>query len=187
MVWPQERLHSPPSFSLPEEYRLRTFRPGDADEHFRLMRAAGFANWDLAQLAAAVDKCLPEGFSVVEHIPSGHLVASAMAQHHPEEHHPCGGELGWVAADPDHRGKGLGYAVCAAVVRRLIEIGYRNIYLLTDDPRLPAIRLYLKLGFVPFLHAPDMEGRWRAVCAKLGADFESTRSVRVPFGEPPPG
>jgi hypothetical protein len=29
-----------------------------------------------------------------------------------------------------------------------------------------------------------MEGRWRAVCAKLSVDFESARGVRVPFAGP---
>ena len=131
-----------------------------------------------------MDKCLPDGFFVIEHIQSGRLVATAMAHHQSLPEHPCGGELGWVAGDPAHKGKGLGYAVCAAVVRRLLEIGYRNIFLRTDDPRLPAISVYLKLGFVPFLFAPDMEGRWRDICAKLGTDFARTRSVHAPFAEP---
>ena len=180
MVWPQQRLGSPPACSLPEAYTLRTFRPEDAADHVRLMRAAGFANWSQEQLAAALERCLPDGFFVVEHNPSGRLVATAMARHQPSTWHPCGGELGWVAGDPDHKGKGLGCAVCAAATRRLLEIGYRNIYLLTDDFRLAAIKVYLKLGYVPFLFAPDMEGRWRDVFARLGADFENTPSVRAP-------
>jgi mycothiol synthase len=187
MVWPQERLGSPPAFSLPEGYRLRTFRSGDADDHFRLMRAAGFARWDLDQLASAMHTCLPDGFLVIEHVRTRRLVAAAMAQHHSSEIHPCGGELGWVAGDPEHKGKGLGFAVCAAVTKRLLEIGYRTIYLLTDDFRLPAIHVYLKLGYVPSLCAADMEARWRAVCANLGTDFESTHPLRVPFAEPAPG
>ena len=190
MVWPQERLGSPPACSLPEAYTLRTFRPGDAADHVRLMRVAGFADWSREQLAAATEKCLPDGFFVIEHNPSGpfdrlragRLVATAMAQHQPLEYHPCGGELSWVAGDPEHQGKGLGYAVCAAATRRLLEIGYRNIYLRTDDFRLPAIKLYLKLGYVPFLFAPEMEGRWRDVCAKLGVRFDKVRCVHVRAG-----
>jgi len=166
MVWPQQRLGRPPDGSLPEGYTLRTFRPGDAAEHIRLMHSAGFVSWNEEQLAGAMDKCLPNGFFVVEHntsgpfdrLRAGRLVATAMAHHQPLPHHPCGGELGWVAGDHEHKGKGLGYAVCAAATRRLIEIGYRNIYLRTDDFRLAAIKVYLKLGYVPFLFAPDMEG-----------------------------
>jgi mycothiol synthase len=180
MVWPQERLGSPPHFSLPDEYALRTFRPGDEAEHVRLMRVAGFADWSPENLAAAMEKCLPDGFFVVEHSPSHQLVATAMANHQPLPEHPFGGELGWVAGDPEHRGKGLGYAVCAAVTRRFLEIGYRNIFLRTDDFRPPAIKLYLKLGYVPFLFAPDMEPRWRDICARLAVDFDKIPCVRMP-------
>jgi mycothiol synthase len=180
MVWPQERLGSPPPCSMPGGYALRTFRPGDVDEDLRLMRIAGFADWSREQLAGAMDKCLPDGFFVIEHIQSGRLVATAMAHHQPLAEHPCGGELSWVAGDSEHKGKGLGFTVCAAVVRRLIEIGYRNIFLRTDDHRLAAISVYLKLGFVPFLFAPDMERRWRDICAKLGSHLGKIRCACVP-------
>ena len=43
-----------------------------------------------------------------------------------------------------------------------------GIYLSTDDWRLPAIKVYLKLGYEPLLYADDMKGRWKAVCGKLG-------------------
>ena len=58
-------------------------------------------------------------------------------------------------------------AVCAAVVDRLLRAGYYNMRLNTDDWRLPAIHIYLKLGFVPFLRLPDMSDRWRAVCQQV--------------------
>ncbi len=163
MVWPQERLGNPPACSPPEAYALRTFRAGDAADHVRLMRAAGFADWSRERLATDMEKCLPDGFFVIEHSPSGRLAATAMSLQQPSAHHPFGGELGWVAGDPEHKGKGLGCAVCAAATRRLLEGGYRDVYLRTDDFRLAAIKVYLKLGYVPFLCAPDMEGRWRDV------------------------
>jgi mycothiol synthase len=33
---------------------------------------------------------------------------------------------------------------------------------------LAAIKIYLKLGYVPFLYAPEMPERWQQVCAALG-------------------
>ena len=54
--------------------------------------------------------------------------------------------------------RGWGMAVSAAVVRRLLRAGYRNIYLFTEDWRLAALRIYLTLGWVPLLYMPDMEG-----------------------------
>jgi mycothiol synthase len=94
-----------------------------------------------------------------------------MAGHHPAEGHPEGGELGWVAGDPEHRGRGLGLAVCAAVVARFLGAGYRRIYLRTDDFRLPAIATYLKLGFEPYLFTEGMAERWQRVCDQLGRPF----------------
>ena len=63
-------------------------------------------------------------------------------------------------------------SVCAAVTARLLAAGYENIFLLTDDFRLPAISIYLRLSYQPLLHAPDMAERWRVVYEQLGrTDF----------------
>ena len=65
----------------------------------------------------------------------------------------------------------MGLATCAAVTARFLSAGYRNIYLKTDDFRLPAIKIYLKLGYAPFLFTPEMKARWEAVCRKLDWPF----------------
>jgi len=178
MIWPERLFGSPPKVILPDGYRMRTFRPEDQAGHLRLMRSAGFEGWNEESLKGCLATVLPEGFFVVIHESTGQIVASAMATHNPSELHPFGGELGWLAACPDHRGKGLGTAVCAAVTARFLGAGYRRIYLRTDDWRLAAIQVYLKLGYVPFLHAPDMEGRWRAVCEKLAWPFRPAQPRR---------
>ena len=94
-----------------------------------------------------------------------------MANHNPSPYYPFGGELGWVAAHPDHKGKGLGKTVCAAVVGRLLRGGYSSIYLNTDDERLPAIKTYLTLGFRPLILTADMTARWQALCETLAWPF----------------
>lgn len=171
MVWPQGRLSAPPEPVVPAGYRLRNFEPRDAAAHTALMTKAGFKDWDSARLAEALRKVIPDGFFVIEHGASGRLVAAAMATHNSREGRPYAGELGWVAGDPEHTGKGLGLAACAVVTALFTRRGYRHIYLRTDDWRLPAIRTYLKLGYEPELAAPDMEGRWRAVCGRLNWPF----------------
>jgi mycothiol synthase len=94
-----------------------------------------------------------------------------MGLHDHSTDHPFGGELGWVASDPAHAGKGLGMAVCAAVTARLLQAGYRNVHLFTEFWRLPALKTYLKLGYVPFLYQEGMAARWQAICAQLGWPF----------------
>jgi predicted dehydrogenase/GNAT superfamily N-acetyltransferase len=167
MTWPRHRMKRPPEVTVPAGYELRIFRPGDEPAYLALMAKAGFGDFT-DRLRAWRDKLLCDGLFVVEHKPSGELVATAMATHSPTDLHPFGGELGWVAADPDHKGKGLGLAVCAAATRRLIAAGYQDIRLQTDDWRLPALKVYLKLGYDPMLYCDGMGERWRAILQKLG-------------------
>jgi mycothiol synthase len=167
MVWPERLLHAPPALLLHPDYALRTYQPGDEAGWIRVMAAAGFPGWDEERMRGTMASILPEGWFMAVERTTGAIVATAMATHNPSSYHPFGGELGWVAGEPAHKGKGLGWTVCAAVTRRYLSAGYRNIYLRTDDWRLPALKTYLKLGFQPFLFAPDMAGRWQAVCAQL--------------------
>ena len=171
MLLPESVLASPTQAVAPDGYRTRTFEPGDEAGHIAVMRSATFDGWNEEQLRAALLKTLPDGMFLSVHEGSGAIVGTAAATHNPAEHHPFGGELGWVAVTPEHRGHGLGRAVCAAAIQRLADAGYRRIYLRTDDWRLPAIKVYLALGFVPFLFAEDMPGRWREVCAELGHPY----------------
>jgi len=168
MVWPERLLGSPPQVVAPEGYTMRQWAEADADAYVALMVKAGFQSWSREQLAQTLPSVLPDGFFVVEHAATGALVATAMARHRPIEGHPFGGELSWVGADPEHTGRGLGMAVSAAVVARLLRAGYRRIYLLTDDRRLAAIRVYRRLGFEPLLFRSDMPERWAKVRQQLG-------------------
>ncbi|NIA20564.1 MAG: GNAT family N-acetyltransferase [Anaerolineaceae bacterium] len=167
MVWPKRLLGAPPEVKIPEGYILRQYEPADAEAHEILMHKAGFTTWNRKQLAAAMRNVLPGGFFLVEHRATGCLVATAMAWHNPSDLHPFGGELSWVAGDPQHKGRRLGLAVCAAATRRLLECGYREVYLETDDFRLPAIKTYLLLGYEPLMFRDGMAERWAKVRRQL--------------------
>lgn len=171
MAWPVRLLDAVPAAQLPAGYALRTYRPGDEARWYDLMALAGWPGWDAEKLQPWLARILPGGWFFAVHQQSEQIVASAMALHGHTEAFPFGGELGWVCGDPDHSGQGLGLAVCAATTARFIEAGYRNIHLYTDDWRLPALKTYLKLGYVPYLCTPEMPERWRAVCAQLDWPF----------------
>ena len=171
MIWPPEISGCSLDSRLQLGYRLRLYRPGDEPRFHRLMALAGFAGWNDDRLLFWQRKILPSGWFFVFDIATGDIVATSMAMHNPVWLHPFGGELGWVAGHPAHRGRALGYAVCAAAIRRFLAAGYERIYLKTDDWRLPAISTYLKLGFVPFLFASDMEARWQNICKALDFPF----------------
>jgi mycothiol synthase len=167
MVWPEQLLNAPPAVRLPPGYTLRIYRPGDEPQFYKVMELAGWPAWDDARLQPWIVRILPAGWFMAVHEASGAIVATAMALHDHTAWHPFGGELGWVAADPAHAGKGLGMAVCSAVTARFIAAGYRNIHLYTEDWRLPALKTYLKLGYIPLLYTPEMPERWHAICERL--------------------
>ncbi len=180
MIWPgyPERV---PQRDTSEAYSVKPLQDGDESGHVSVMHKAGFTKWTEEQLAKwRRTIALPDGIFVAVHYKSGDIVATAMASHRPNDLHPSGGELGWVAADPDHAGKGLGMDVCISALKRLLDAGYHDIYLLTDDYRLAAIKTYLKMGFVPFLCATGMESRWKTVAEKLDWPIEPETWVRAP-------
>lgn len=168
MIWPETKLGHPPHVPVPEGYVLRQYRESDHEQYVSLMISAGFTDWPRTRVKEMQRSILPGGFFVVEHCASATLVATAMATHNPSEHHPYGAELGWVAADPAHKGKKLGALITAAATARMIRAGYQRIYLRTDDFRLPAIKIYLELGYEPFLYCDGMAERWQAVRQALG-------------------
>jgi predicted dehydrogenase/GNAT superfamily N-acetyltransferase len=162
MRLPDHRLEKLP-LDLPAEYRLRQYEARDADDYIALMHAGDLGAWDAARVQSTFEATLHEGLFIVEHLPTQKAVATAMALHRPTDLHPHGGELGWVACHPDHRGKRLGQLACAAVINLFLARGYREIYLLTDDFRLPAIQTYLRLGFEPMRFSEEMHSRWQAI------------------------
>jgi mycothiol synthase len=171
MLWPARRLDDPPAVRMPPGYRLRLYRPGDEVGWCRLMALAGWPGWDGEKLRPWIVRIPPGSWFMAVDETTGQIVASAMGLHDASEQHPFGGELGWVAADPAHAGRGLGMAVSAAVTARLLTMGYRDVHLYTEHWRLAALKTYLKMGYEPLLYLPEMPERWRAVCEQLGWPF----------------
>jgi len=164
MLWPQNR--PAPAITVAEGYQLDTFKDGDEDALVSLIQKSGLGNWAKNRIADMRRTLLPGGLFVIRHVGTGTIVATANANNDPSIYSEAG-ELGWVAADSDHAGKGLGFSVCAAVVNRFLVAGYKTIYLKTDDYRLPAIKVYLNLGFTPDLFREDMPPRWEKVLQNL--------------------
>lgn len=171
MVWLEQLLNTPPAVRLPSGYSLRTYRPGDEPRFYKVMELAGWLAGMMKSYSSRYRKLYPKAGLWLSTREVMRLLRLLWALHNYKEIHPFWGDLGWLAGDPDHAGKGLGMAVSAAVTARFIAAGYRNIQLYTEDFRLPALKTYLKLGYVPFLYTPDMPERWRAICAKLQWQF----------------
>jgi predicted dehydrogenase len=163
MLWPESKLETPPHLPVPDGYVLRQYTDADHEQYMALMIHAGFTDWPRTRVKDTLRFILPDGFFVIEHCATKALVATAMATHNATDLHSYGAELGWVAGDAAHKGKKLGAIVSAAATARMIQTGFRHIYLKTDDFRLPAIKIYLELGYEPFLFCNGMAERWQAV------------------------
>lgn len=85
---------------------------------------------------------------------------------------PDGGQLAWVATVPEHRGHGLANWLCALATNRLQEDGFGTIFLSTGDDMPAAIRVYLRLGYIPCLYASDQRNRWARICEVTGSPFQ---------------
>ena len=167
---PQLHMHRAladlPPLAVPPDYALRALTPADVAAWVALMtRNAELGEWTTARAEPlfAGQMELDRSF-VVEH--DGEPVATAQLNPHSLDAYAPLPELGWVAVDPRHRGRSLGRAVCLAVLHAARDAGHHEIFLRTDDHRLPAIRIYLALGFQPW-HRDDPEAaaRWQAVGA----------------------
>jgi mycothiol synthase len=172
MVWPQKLLNETIPILIPPGYTLRQLRPDDYKAYFALLASAGMEQNSLESWVDYWEKIiLPDGFFVIVHNETKDLAATCLAAHRPSLRHPRAGALGWLGADPAHKGLQLGRAVSAAVTARLIASGYRRIYLETHDFRLAAIKTYLDLGWTPMLYDKEMRARWSLVCEKLEWPF----------------
>jgi mycothiol synthase len=158
-----------PSPVVPEpsgEFVLRTYRDSDEVDYRDLVENTFGHRFELDYW---LERVVDDGFVIVEHEPSGKIAATCMAARYPTERYPDGGNLGWLAARSEFQGNGLGFIVSAAVTKCLVDEGFTNIFLETDDWRLPAIAIYLKLGWTPNPFSVDMASRWSDVERQLSA------------------
>lgn len=75
--------------------------------------------------------------------------------------------LHMVGTRREAKGFGAGGAVCAACINYATQHGITRMRLKTDEFRLPAIKIYLRLGFLPDLFQADMRERWIGVMKDL--------------------
>lgn len=165
---------------LPEGYRLRAFHPGDEDGWAALLNANGqLGQWDLERIRREIG-----GASVLHgqrFVLCGDEIVATAGVYDRQREGKDAWEIGWIASHPDHRGRNLGGQVTAGALAVALQLPRRPIYLLTDDFRLPALKVYLKLGFVPDMQHPSYAERWQAILGQLGESYAHYRSLLPPF------
>ena len=158
-------------------YVLRKVQLEDRQSYSQTFRTAFDEPSPFADL---IRNMLPDGFFVVEHQPTGAVVAASTAAKYPKAQHPDGHSLQWVVGHADHLGTGSGRATVAAATQVLADLAPRYSYLSTDDFRLPAINIYLKLSWQPLLFQQEQIARWAMVFEKLGMEFNENDWQKTP-------
>lgn len=159
--------HVPPGPRVAAGFRLRRARPADEAELARVL-AAAFEDPEWSPQVVHNRLTGEDTVKAVYVAARGTIIGATASARYLPDRYPGLGYLHWVATHPDYQGRGLGRMVILAVLHHFRESGCTGAVLETDDHRLPAIRLYLSLGFLPQMVAPDHPERWRAVFQALG-------------------
>jgi mycothiol synthase len=156
--------------ALPAGYELREATPEDNAALAQLLTAA-FPELDAWTPQDVADRltAAPDVDAVYVIIHGGVPVATASSRHD-HDRFPGTGYVHWVGVLPGHTGRRLGSALMDQMLVDFRARGYRDAVLETDDFRLPAIRIYLRHGYVPITE--DVKGenhlaRWSAVLPRV--------------------
>ena len=153
---------------LPAGFVLRTYEPGDLKGLAALLDLA-FTDmeWNEALVTERLlDAADVKKTFVIEH--DGVPVATASVRIMVEQF-PGSGYLHWVAVHPDFQGKDLGRIVTLAALHEFATIGCKDAVLETQDQRLPAIKLYKKLGFEEVHAHASHSLRWAMIAELLAS------------------
>jgi len=154
-----------PLVSLPEGYTLRHYQAGDDIPWEDLTESTLGFRLNFEKDIKANPFFTPERVFFI--CKDEKMVATAIAWC-AEKDSDTVGYVHMVGSDPVHKGKGLGYQVSLATLHKMKEEGKKSVLLHTDDFRLPALAIYLKLGFKPDKHHESHESRWEKVFEELG-------------------
>ena len=154
-------LDNLPKIELPSGYQLRTYQDGD-DIHWANIISDSFGGrertaQDTQNEITNRDVFVPDGLYFITHqdIP----IATACAWRQSVEETDVG-YVHMVGVVGKHTGKKLGKWVSLAVLNYFQENGFTCSMLDTDDFRIPAIKTYLNLGFIPVYVDNTQTKRW---------------------------
>ncbi len=154
-----------PVLRMPVGYTIRSFQPGDEGVWEEIMLDSFAQECHFAGSMAADEQFKPERvlFACCGNDP----VATASAWYNTKWDADTG-YLHMVGTHSSHAGKGLGLQVSLAALHQMAKEGRRKAVLQTDDFRIPAIKTYIKLKFVPHIVHENQVQRWKDISLQPG-------------------
>ena len=147
-----------PELKLPEGFSVHTHRDGDEKRWEEIIESSFGYHFDFDFLINAGDYA-PEKVLYLTY--NGKDIATTTAVEKAE--YPNEGWFRMVGVHKDAQGMGAGKLISLAALDSLKARGYKSAVLSTDDHRIPAIRLYLSVGFQPLMCDDSHEERWQKV------------------------
>lgn len=172
---------------VPEGFFVRTFRPGEESVWLEINKCgilgqdAGMESWE--SMVVKMNGLVPERDILFATMADDTPVATLAAYVRDDGV----GVIHMVSARESVRGRGIGKALLAIGMKKLREATPPPPFtqLLTDDWRLPAIKVYLDAGFHPVNVSEDMPDRWRKVCENLGIRSVELLDAKIVEGNRP--
>ena len=158
-----------PKLRCPNGYHIRPYQSGDEVHWARIMDKAFVDESRTSEdtYANVINRPNfdPDGFCFVVHenVPIG----TACAWNRCLRGKPIG-YIDMLAVLPEHTGHKLGKWLTVFLLHYFKTRCVAYVTLDTDDFRLPAIKNYLNLGFVPVYVGENHGERWRIIFKKLG-------------------
>ena len=158
----------PSAEPLAPGYHLREYGgPADLPGLLTTLAEAFAEPWDAARAARELTAA-PTVKAIYVVTADGAVIGTASSRLLPE-HFPGSGYVHWIGVAGAHRRRGVAAALLARVLDDFRERGCGAAVLETDDFRLPAIRAYLRCGFLPVydVAGEDHRDRWSAIAQRL--------------------
>lgn len=148
---------------LPGGYRLRPYAEGDMSSLVATLADSFREYWDAPRVARELTAA-PD-VQTVYVVAHGDTVVGTASSRFVPTRYPDAGYIHWVGVSSEHLRRGIASALLVRVLHEFKERGYPAAVLETDDFRIPAIRSYMKLGFVPIYDVlgEDHRARWSQV------------------------
>ncbi|TVY01367.1 GNAT family N-acetyltransferase [Cohnella terricola] len=162
LIMRKQSLDDLPAFHCPTGFRLRPFLPGDERNWEELIRHSFIRE---VKFSHKIGDCVPFYADRLLFICKGNIPVATATAWETAEREIDSWFLHMVGVHPDYSGRGLGFAASLAALHKMKECGGRTAFLETDDFRLPAIRIYLKLGFEPVYRDESHPERWAKLLA----------------------
>lgn len=172
-------LENLPSVELPEAYHVTSVEPGGEMDYVSVVRAsldpAADGVW-FRESFQGDPEYDPRNLLIIRKGDAPVAVAAAWQTTWE------GGKIGLihnVGVDADFLGQGLGRAVTILALQRLRERGFKRALLASEDYRIPALSLYLSLGFRPVHFSLLHKWRWRRIRQRAHAATALRKSANT--------